>query len=117
MSIRAFRCRFAAVVAIAALAVTVLLPASDACTRILWNDNKLAVLVGRTMDGPKSTEANLTLLPRGLERNGGLIGAHPIVTENPAKRTARYGSLVVPVYGMGTADGLNEKGLAGTCFT
>jgi penicillin V acylase-like amidase (Ntn superfamily) len=23
---------------------------ADACTRILWNDNKLAVLAGRTMD-------------------------------------------------------------------
>jgi penicillin V acylase-like amidase (Ntn superfamily) len=113
VSNRAFPYRFGAVIATAALASTVVLPVSEACTRILWNGNKLAVLVGRTMDWPESTEPTLTVLPRGLERNGGLLAGHPIVTDNPAKWTAKYGSLVVPVYGMGTADGLNEKGLAG----
>ncbi|MGD9651140.1 MAG: linear amide C-N hydrolase, partial [Candidatus Dadabacteria bacterium] len=40
------------------------------CTRILWNNNKLAVVVGRTMDWPESTEPVLTVFPRGMERDG-----------------------------------------------
>ena len=32
------------------------LQCAEARTRILWNDNKLAVVVGRTMDWPESTE-------------------------------------------------------------
>ncbi|WP_233200118.1 linear amide C-N hydrolase [Blastopirellula marina] len=84
-----------------------------ACTRILWNDNDLAVVSGRTMDWPESTEPILTILPRGLQRDGGLVAGHSIVAENPAKWTSKYGSLATTVYGIGTADGLNEKGLAG----
>lgn len=82
------------------------------CTRILWNDNKLAVVVGRTMDWPESTEPVLTVFPRGMERDGGLVGPESVVAQNPARWTSRYGSLVTTVYGIGTADGVNEKGLA-----
>jgi len=45
---------------VSAIALTTLLaplaPAAQACTRILWNTNKLGVYVGRTMDFPVSTE-------------------------------------------------------------
>lgn len=82
------------------------------CTRILWNNNKLAVVVGRTMDWPESTEPVLTVLPRGMERDGGLLGQESVVVQNPARWTSKYGSLVTTVYGIGTADGVNEKGLA-----
>jgi choloylglycine hydrolase len=34
-----------------------------------------------------------------------------VVKENPACWTSKYGSVVTTIYGMGTADGLNEKGL------
>jgi choloylglycine hydrolase len=37
--------------------------ASWACTRILWNNNQLAIVVGRTMDWPESTLPILTILP------------------------------------------------------
>ena len=84
-----------------------------ACSRILWNNNRLAVVVGRTMDWPESTQPILTILPRGMERNGGMVGSQVLVKENPAKWTSRHGSLVTTIYGIGTADGLNEKGLAG----
>jgi choloylglycine hydrolase len=86
--------------------------AVDACARLLWNDNRLAVLVGRTMDWPESTEPVLTVLPRGMARDGGRAGPDVIVKENPARWTSKYGSLVTTVYGIGTADGFNEKGLA-----
>jgi len=85
----------------------------ESCSRILWNTNDLAVVVGRTMDWPESTEPVLTVFPRGMQRNGGLVGSEVVVQENPAKWTSKYGSLVTTIYGIGTADGLNEKGLAG----
>ena len=34
-----------------------------------------------------------------------------VVKENPARWTSKYGSLVTTIYGIGTADGLNERGL------
>lgn len=95
----------------AALVVAPIAPA-DACSRILWNNNKLGVIVGRTMDWPESTEPMLTVLPRGMARNGGVAGGQTIVAENPAKWTSKYGSLVTTVYGLGAVDGFNEKGLA-----
>lgn len=82
-----------------------------ACSRMLWNDNGYAVMTSRTMDWPESTEPVLTLLPRGMERHGGMAGTETIVAENPASWTSKYGSLVTTVYGVGTADGINEKGL------
>ena len=84
---------------------------ANACTRVLWNDNGYAVLVGRTMDWPESTEPILTLFPRGLARNGGMAGKDVVVADNPAKWTSKFGSLATTIYGIGTADGINEKGL------
>jgi len=81
------------------------------CSRILWNTNGLAVVVGRTMDWPESTLPVLTVLPQGMERDGGLAGGQPVVKGKAAKWRSKHGSLVTTVYGIGTADGLNEKGL------
>lgn len=86
--------------------------AADACTRILWNDNKLAVFVGRTMDFPVSTEPVITVLPRGIAHDGGIIDGKRIETANPARWTSKYGSIVTSAMGVGTADGINEKGVA-----
>ncbi|MDR3408293.1 MAG: linear amide C-N hydrolase [Methylovirgula sp.] len=86
---------------------------AQSCTRILWNNNKLAVVVGRTMDWPESTEPILTVFPRGLAHNGGYVGPDQIVKDNPAIWTSKYGSIGVTIYGIGTADSLNERGLAG----
>jgi len=84
---------------------------ADACTRILWNDNKLAVVVGRTMDWPESTDPILTMFPRGMSRDGGRASAAVAVAQNPAKWTSKYASMVTTIYGIGTADGFNERGL------
>ena len=86
---------------------------AQSCSRYLWNNNNLGVFVSRTMDWPESTEPVLTVFPRGMMRDGGSVGEEVIVKENAAKWTSKYGSLVTTVYGIGTADGLNEKGLAG----
>jgi choloylglycine hydrolase len=47
-----------------------------------------------------------------MRRDGARFGAETVVKDNPARWTSRYGSLVTTLYGVGTADGLNEKGLA-----
>jgi choloylglycine hydrolase len=64
------------------------------------------------MDWPESTEPILTVFPCGMERDGGKAGPETVVAENPARWTTKYGSVVTTVYGVGTADGMNEKGLA-----
>jgi choloylglycine hydrolase len=79
---------------------------------VLWNDNDLGVFSGRTMDWPESTEPVLTVAPRGYQRHGGKAGPLDVVKENALEWKSRYGSLIVSVYGIGTVDGLNEKGLA-----
>jgi penicillin V acylase-like amidase (Ntn superfamily) len=101
----------AAVAAAAAGAMLAAPQIADACTRVLWNSNKLAVVVGRTMDWPESTDPLLAMLPRGMNREGGRAGPQVVVADNPARWTSKYASLVTTIYGVGTADGLNERGL------
>lgn len=82
------------------------------CTRLLWNTNALAVLSGRTMDWPESTEPLLVVSPRGRARNGGLLGGAVVDERNPLRWISRFGSVVTSIYGIGSIDGLNEQGLA-----
>lgn len=84
---------------------------AEACTRVLWNDNGYSVMVSRTMDWPESTQPILVVFPRGQARDGGKAGPETIVARNPARWTSKYGSLVTTIYGIGTADGINEAGL------
>ena len=53
----------------------------------------------------------LTVFPRGMARDGGKAGGVQVVTDNPATWTSKYGSLATTIYGIGTADGINEAGL------
>ncbi len=98
---------------IAAAAILLGSAASDACTRVLWNTSKLGVFTSRTMDWPESTESRLVVFPRGIARDGGMLGGQPLVKDNPKRWTSRYGSIITSVYHIGAADGFNEKGLAG----
>ena len=82
------------------------------CTRVLWNTNEIAVLTGRSMDWPESTQPLIVAFPRGRQRDGGLLLTEVVVPDNPLRWTSTYGSLVTTVYGIGTVDGLNERGLA-----
>jgi choloylglycine hydrolase len=63
------------------------------------------------MDWPESTEPLIVAFPRGRQRDGGLLLTEVVVPDNPLRWTSRYGSLVTTVYGLGTVDGLNERGL------
>jgi choloylglycine hydrolase len=82
------------------------------CTRVLWNTNNLAVLSGRTMDWPESTQPLIVAFPRGHARDGGLLLTEVVVPDNPLRWTSTYGSLATTVYGLGTVDGINERGVA-----
>lgn len=82
------------------------------CTRTLWNTNKLGVFAARTMDWPITTDPRLMVFPQGTARDGGLLGRERVIDEDDALQwTATYGSLVTTTYGLGSADGINERGL------
>lgn len=74
------------------------------CSRVLWNDSGRNVLVGRNMDWFEDMKSNVWVLPRGMKRDG-------LATKNPLQWTSKYGSVIVSAYDVGTADGVNEKGL------
>jgi penicillin V acylase-like amidase (Ntn superfamily) len=88
------------------------LPYAEACTRIFANDTGDAMLVARSMDWATTTEPVLTVFPRGMTRDGGHAGPMVVVEQNPAHWTSKYGSVVTTIFGIGTADGINERGLA-----
>lgn len=91
---------------VALLAVAAWIDPAVSCTRVLWNDNGQAVVVGRNMDWPEDTRAKLWVFPRGIAHSG-LSG-----DDNSLHWTSKYGSVAISFYDLGTADGLNEKGLA-----
>jgi choloylglycine hydrolase len=76
----------------------------------MWKSD-LGVITGRTMDWPESTQPLLTVTPRGRMRHGGTVGDQLLITDNAHAWRSRYGSLSTSVYGIGTVDGLNERGL------
>ena len=77
---------------------------AEACTRALYKGENGLVITGRTMDWMEDMKTNLYLLPRGIERRGA-VGDKAVVWK------AKYGSIVASGYEIGTADGMNEKGL------
>lgn len=93
-----------------------LLQNADACSRILWNNNGVAVVTARTLDWSHSFEDFLMVIPRGQAMNGGF--------KDSPQWTSKYGSLVCTIgpychkkYGFdyvddGAVEGINEKGLA-----
>jgi choloylglycine hydrolase len=48
-----------------------------------------------------------------MQRDGGRLAGMVVVAENPSQWTSKYASMVTTIYGIGTADGFNERGLAG----
>ncbi len=75
-----------------------------ACTRVLYTAPDGTVLTGRSMDWAEDMRSNLWAFPKGMERSG---AGGP---KTPRWRSL-YGSVVVSGYDLGTAEGMNEKGL------
>lgn len=106
------RMRRPVVLVAAALIALASASAAAACTRILWNTNSIAVMSSRSMDWWGSSQPRLHVLPRGMRRSAADFGDQKVVAQNPARWTARYGSVVTSAYGIAVPDGMNEKGLA-----
>ncbi|MFG1239777.1 linear amide C-N hydrolase [Xanthobacter autotrophicus DSM 597] len=104
--------RYAAIGLAFTLSLGAAVPIASACTRIFLNEAGGPYVVARSMDWATTTEPVLTVLPRGMARDGSMAGPHAVFPSNPMKWTSKYGSVVTTIYGVGTADGINEKGLA-----
>jgi penicillin V acylase-like amidase (Ntn superfamily) len=82
-----------------------LLQNAQACTRLVYETGNQSYITGRSMDWmDPSAKTALWVFPRGMKRDGG-VGANPI------NWTSKYGSIATSFYDVGTADGMNEKGL------
>lgn len=79
--------------------------AASACSRAVYLGKDGLVVTGRTMDWTEDIRSNLWVFPRGMARDGA-AGPRSVTW------TSKYGSVVASGYDIGTADGLNEKGLA-----
>lgn len=78
---------------------------SHACTRVVYESGNATYITGRSMDWmDASAQTALWIFPRGMKRDGG-VGANPI------QWTSKYGSVATSFYDVGTADGMNERGL------
>lgn len=77
---------------------------TQACTRAVYDGAENTVITGRSMDWSEDMGSEIWVLPRGIERNG------EAGTKSPVWKS-KYGSVVTSVYGLASADGMNEKGL------
>jgi penicillin V acylase-like amidase (Ntn superfamily) len=77
---------------------------TDACTRAVYLGQDDTIITGRSMDWDEDIKTNLWAFPRGMKRDG---AAGP----NSPKWVSKYGSVIASGYDVGTADGMNEKGL------
>ncbi len=75
-----------------------------ACTRVLYVGADGTVITGRSMDWAEDMHSDLWALPRGAQRSGA-------AGSNSIHWTSKYGSVIVSGYNVGSADGMNEKGL------
>jgi choloylglycine hydrolase len=99
---RAYRGTVIGLIAAVALSTT---PAPVvACTRALYVAKDGTVIVGRSMDWGEDLMSNMWVLPRGMKRDGR-------GSKNTISWESKYGSLIVSAYDIGTAEGMNEKGL------
>jgi penicillin V acylase-like amidase (Ntn superfamily) len=78
--------------------------AADACTRAVYLGSEDLVITGRTMDWLEDMHSDLWAFPAGMKRNGAGGADTP-------EWVSKYGSLIVAGYNIGSADGMNEKGL------
>jgi len=97
-------CRSAAAMLVTAALVCTGPAPAEACTRALYVAKDGTVIVGRSMDWGEDMMSNMWVLPRGMKRDG--RGG-----KNTISWQSKYGSLIVSAYDIGTAEGMNEKGL------
>lgn len=94
-----------AALALAASALFIGAPRSQACTRVVYIGDNGYAITGRTLDWKEDIATNLYVYPRGIVRSG-YDRADSTVTW-----TSKLGSVVAVGYDMGTTEGMNEAGL------
>ncbi len=103
------RLAFVGILPVAAIILAALLPlcSAEACTRMFWNTNGKAMLVGRNLDLGQNEQPVFYVFPKGLTRTGGTF-------KGALQWTSDYGSLMVT--GLNSrnvsAEGINTAGLA-----
>ena len=85
-------------------AFMLVVPAAEACTRLVYHGYDGAVITARSMDWKDEILTNLWIFPRGMARDG---AGGP----NSVKWTSKYGSVISSGYDVSTVDGVNEVGL------
>lgn len=75
-----------------------------ACSRFTYVSNNHLIATGRSMDWVEDMRTDLWAFPAGMKRTGGIAA-------NSVTWTSQYGSVIAAGYNMGTADGINTKGL------
>ncbi len=55
----------------AVMAALLASPFAEACSRVFWNDNGVAMVAARTLDWSHSFDDVLMVFPRGQKMNGG----------------------------------------------
>lgn len=96
--------RIVAGISMLAFGAMISLPTVQACTRVVYLGEYSTVITGRSMDWAEDMRSNLWIFPRGISRDGAAGPSSP-------KWTSKYGSVIASGYDVGTADGMNEKGL------
>lgn len=98
------RRRALAATVLAGALASALAPVAQACTRAVYLGSDGVVITGRSMDWMEDMRTNLWAFPAGMARDGA-AGA------NTPKWVSKYGSVIASGYDVGSADGMNEKGL------
>lgn len=96
--------RFIIELSIATFVASTFISTAQACTRVVYLGEKNTVITGRSMDWAQDMHTNLWAFPRGILRDGAAGPNSPVWT-------SKYGSVIASGYDVGSADGMNEKGL------
>ncbi|KAM0231490.1 hypothetical protein ACHAP5_011048 [Fusarium lateritium] len=83
---------------------------AQACSRVTYTASEDRIIVGRSMDFVAETNTTFFAYPAGLKRTGSSVEA------NGYNWTSKYGSVTALMYGRAHIDGVNEKGLTGSCL-
>lgn len=91
-----------------------------ACSRVFVNDRKIAKIVARSMDLPRSfpERPKFFVFPRGMARSSnssvipGIAAKVEGIGDKVVRWTSRLGNAVMTGFDGAATDGLNEKGLA-----
>ncbi|KAF4996689.1 hypothetical protein FGRMN_4347 [Fusarium graminum] len=82
----------------------------QACSRVTYSASEDRVIVGRSMDFVAETNTTFFAYPAGLKRTGSSVDG------NGYNWTSKYGSVTALMYGRAHIDGVNVKGLTGSCL-